>query len=149
MLGRLAKRLRLAGWDTLYERYIADAQLVSRARDEGRLILTRDRRLLLRRGAREGAFLLHANAVDDQWREMLARWPGLVVGPIFSRCAECNTPIEAADRDAVRELVPPYVYRTHENFYRCPGCGRIYWPGTHLPKIRALLGRPAPTSREG
>lgn len=141
MLGRLAKRLRLGGWDTKYESFIHDADLVRRAAAEGRIILTRDRRLMLRRGARGTAFLLHANGVDDQWRELTAHWPALTAGDAFSRCAECNTPIESVDREDVRDRVPPYVYRTQDKFFACPGCGRIYWPGTHVPKILALIGR--------
>lgn len=141
MLGRLAKRLRLSGWDTRYESYIADADLLRQAAAEGRMILTRDRRLMLRRAARDAAILLRADRVDDQWRELTARWPGLTAGAAFSRCAECNALIAAVDRDAVCERVPPYVFRTHDQFFACPGCGRVYWSGTHIPKILALLGR--------
>lgn len=141
MLGRLARRLRLSGWDTRYETAIDDAELVRQAAADGRIVLTRDRRLMLRRGARGAAFLLRANRVDDQWRELTARWPELVTGDAFSRCAECNARIEGVEREAVRERVPPYVYRTQETFYACPGCGRVYWPGTHIPRILRLIGR--------
>lgn len=138
MLGRLARRLRLAGWDTRYENAVADADLVRRAGEEGRIIVTRDRRLTLRRGAR-GAVLLTANDVAGQWRELVAALPWVTSGPVFSRCAACNAAIAPVDRDAVRERVPPYVYQTQARFFRCPGCGRVYWAGTHLGRIRDWL----------
>lgn len=141
MLGRLVKRLRLRGWDTRYQAAIDDGELVRLAAADGRIILTRDRRLMLRRGARGAAFLLRENRVDDQWRELTARWPELLAGEAFSRCAECNARIQDADAEAVRERVPPYVYRTQERFYACPGCGRVYWPGTHVPRILRLIGQ--------
>jgi uncharacterized protein with PIN domain len=138
MLGRLAKRLRLAGFDMAYERAIDDADLVARAQAEARVILTRDRRLLERRAAR-GGILVRGNYVHEQWTDLAVRLPHLREGAIMSRCAECNTLILPASPEEVRSEVPPYVFQTHREFYRCPGCGKIYWPGTHVGKIRRMI----------
>ena len=138
MLGRLAKRLRLAGFDTLYERSIADADLVTRARAEGRIIVTRDRRLAQRRLARD-AVVLVADRVDAQWREITLRMPDLLHGDALSRCAECNGVLVELPTEEARPLVPPYVAQTQRVFSRCPACGRVYWAGTHVERIRRAL----------
>ena len=142
MLGRLAKRLRLAGFDTAYEKSIEDADLVRKAVDEERVILTRDRRLVLRRAARN-SLLLRGNLVHEQWREVVAGFPMILSGPAFSRCAECNALLQEFPKEALQGIVPPYVFATQPRFWRCLGCKRIYWPGTHIDKIYANLGRGA------
>ncbi len=138
MLGRLARRLRLAGVDTAYERSIGDADLVRRAVAEDRIILTRDHRLVQRRGA-ESALLLSSDDVDEQWSEVVDLYPSVLRGAPFTRCAVCNTPLAATDPAAVRDRVPPYVAATQDRFRTCPRCRRIYWSGTHVARIRRIL----------
>lgn len=142
MLGRLAKRLRLAGFDTVYENWIADADLVRKAVDEDRVILTRDRRLVLRRAAKN-SLLLQSEVVNQQWQEMVVAFPVILNGPALSRCAECNALLHEFPKEALESNVPPYVYATQARFWRCTGCERIYWPGTHLEKILRNMGRGA------
>jgi hypothetical protein len=141
MLGRLARRLRLAGFDTAYESRIDDGVLVARAAREGRIILTRDRRLVERRAAR-GALLLTSTSIDDQWLELLGRFPEVAGGPIFSRCSACNVLLGAITPEEARPRVPPHVYQTQPVFLQCPRCQRVYWFGTHVERIRrAVQGR--------
>lgn len=132
MLGRLAKWLRILGFDTLYSPARQDADIVRLARAERRLILTRDRAMAHRRGVR--VFLLHSDEVEKQVREVMV---GLGLSPAnsLSRCPECNGELEPVKKAEVKDLVPPYVYKTQRNFHRCPNCGRIYWQGTHVARI--------------
>lgn len=127
MLGRLARWLRLMGYDTLYWREGSDLELVRQAQAEGRLIVTRDRQLAGRRGVH--ALLIGAETLDAQIAEASAALGGRPAP--FSRCPECNAPLEGLTHDAARDLVPPYVWQTQSAFRRCAGCGRIYWKGTH------------------
>jgi uncharacterized protein with PIN domain len=83
--------------------------------------------------------LLRANGTPGQLRELVAalgvaRHPGLL-----TRCTVCNTRLRAATADQVEERVPAYVRSTQRDFRACPGCGRVYWPGTHRPGILAAL----------
>jgi len=137
MLGRLARWLRLLGYDAAYWRTGSDDELIRRARAEGRLILTRDHELAGRRGVQ--ALLIAAETLDGQIAEARA-----ALGPAgspepFSRCPTCNGRLVDLPRDAARDLVPPYVWHTQLHFRRCPDCGRIYWKGTHFPGMAARL----------
>jgi hypothetical protein len=132
MLGRLAKWLRLLGYDAEYWRAGSDEALIDRARAEERLIITRDRMLAGRRGV--VALFIRSETLDGQIAEVRAA-VGEASEP-FSRCAECNVALVELPHAAARELVPPYVWHTQPSFRRCPGCGRVYWKGTHWPMLQ-------------
>jgi uncharacterized protein with PIN domain len=132
MLARLARWLRLLGADVLFDPRLSGDKLLGRARAEGRVTLTRDKRL---RTAPD-ALYLEDNLFRDQLREVLARFPFDPRRGAFTRCSHCNEPLAAADRDSVARRVPPFVYASQERFSRCPRCGRVYWGATHLERIR-------------
>jgi uncharacterized protein with PIN domain len=131
MLGRLARWLRLMGYDTAYWRDGSDLALIRQALAEHRLIVTRDRQLAGRRGIR--AVLVASESLDGQIAEMrsvLASW--VAAAPeAFTRCPECN--------GRLYDLVPPYVWYTQHLFRRCPDCGRVFWKGTHWPGMQSRL----------
>ena len=100
------------------------------------MLLTRDHELAARRGLR--TLLIRSEGLEEQVREVqeaLAPPPD----PALSRCAVCNRVLEIVPPSAVADRVPAYVLRAHSEFRRCPGCGRVYWPGTHLRKMRAQM----------
>jgi len=138
MLGRLARWLRLLGYDTAYWRDGSDEALIRQARAEDRLILTRDHQLAGRRGVR--ALLVAAETLDAQIAEVRTALAPLGSAPQpFTRCPECNGSLANLPRPAARDLVPPYVWHTQLEFRRCPDCGRVYWKGTHWPAMAARL----------
>ena len=136
MLGSLARWLRILGYDVTYPRQADDNELVRLARAEGRILLTRDVALARRRGLR--AFLIESKGLEEQIRQVVRHWGPPPEGP-FSRCPVCNTPLHKVDKEEVKSRVPPYVFRTQENFHLCPGCGRVYWPGTHWNEMRRKI----------
>jgi uncharacterized protein len=136
MLGRLARWLRALGYDTVYRRDAADRQLLGLALREDRRLLTRD--AALARLAREHALLIRGDALDDQLRQVVDAC-GLPEPALLTRCLECNLPLEPIGRSAARDRVPPYTFATQGEFQTCPGCGRVYWPGTHAAGILARL----------
>lgn len=136
MLGRLARWLRVLGYDTLYSADADDAALVRRALAEDRILLTRDVELARRRGVR--VILISDDRVEEQLREMVKTLP-LTADKAFSRCLNCNAPLVEFDRVQARDLVPPYVFATQTRFRRCPGCGKVYWRGTHWAHMVATL----------
>ena len=136
MLGRLAKWLRLLGYDTAYDNAATDPELARRARAEGRVLLTRDHELAARRGLR--TLLICSQVLEEQIREVRASL-GPPPQPALSRCAVCNSVLDPVSPNQVAQRVPPYVLRTQTEFRRCPGCGRVYWPGSHLQAMRAQV----------
>lgn len=141
MLGRLAKWLRVLGYDVVYDRRISDDDLITRARREGRVLLTRDTRLVQRRLA--GEHMLIASDDPEEQLAQMVKDCGLELAPerFLSRCLRCNEATVKADREAVKELVPPYVFQTQRTFSQCAGCGRIYWRATHVDGILERLRR--------
>jgi len=139
-LGKLARHLRLAGFDCLWRDDWDDADLVALAVSESRILLTRDKGVLRRRALREGRFV-RATESEAQLAEV-ARVYGLrgVLRP-FSRCRECNLPLEEVPKKNVEAALPPRVRAQYARFKRCAGCARVYWEGTHYTRLRGVLER--------
>ena len=134
MLGKLAKRLRMLGFDTLYEVGTPDRELLKISREQGRILLTRDTALLKIRGV-NGLFV-RSTKYKEQVKQVIKDLKLKVEkDKIFSRCAECNAEIKEIEKLKVKDKVPEYTFKTHEKFYICPGCKRVYWKGTHLDKL--------------
>jgi uncharacterized protein with PIN domain len=132
MLGRLAKWLRLLGYDTEYDNEASDLELARRARSEGRILLTRDRELAARRGLR--TLLIESQVLVEQVRQVEDEL-GPPPDPALTRCSVCNVTLTPTDREEVSDKVPPYVLRTQDDFTICASCGRVYWPGSHMDLI--------------
>lgn len=131
MLGRLARWLRILGCDVAFDPEISDEEIAQRGLREGRVILTRDTRLIRRREVRDNHLFVRGDSYRNQLRQVVAHFridPS--EGP-FRRCVRCNEPLAEVDKAAVAGKVPPYVYRTQESFGSCARCGRIYWKATH------------------
>lgn len=138
MLGRLAKWLRILGYDTAYFPDLDDNQLMRLARAEGRTLLTRDRELTRRRGL--DYLLVESDDLEKQLRQVITELPLEAEQP-FSRCPVCNTLLQQVEKSSVRERVPPFIFRTQDHFSLCPQCNRVYWRGTHWAKMRKELAR--------
>jgi uncharacterized protein with PIN domain len=137
-LGKLSRWLRIIGQDSVWEREIGDDELLKRAREEGRIVLTRDTRLHLKAGDVE-VVLLDANYPAHQLREVVERFRDGIEIRVFSRCVACNSDIEDIDKSEVEGKVPPFVFKTQERFTRCRGCGKIYWQATHRERVEVQL----------
>lgn len=138
MLGRLARWLRLLGYDATYGPQLGGPALLRHARAEQRIVLTRDHRLARRRTA-VTLHLIGADAFRTQLCDVVTTF-GLDPGArLLTRCSRCNHLLEPATATTVADLVPPYVLNTQGRFARCPSCRRIYWPATHDERIRAEL----------
>jgi len=137
-LGSLARWLRFAGYDTRFEPGLGAATLAAHARAEGRWLLTCDLRVASAAGPR--VLLLQRRGAAAQVGELRVRL-GLRSDPerFFTRCAECNGELREVSREAVAARVPPFVAVHADRFRACPGCGRVYWPGTHVGKIARRL----------
>jgi len=135
MLGRLAKWLRLLGFDVLYYPAIEDRQVIKISREQERTILTRDTRMLQCKAVKAAVFI-RSDHIADQLLEM-KNILDFQAPDLADRCAVCNKRLRAAvDRDEIKDLVPDYVYHNYNSFMRCSNCGKIYWEGSHYKNIR-------------
>jgi len=141
-LGGLARLLRMAGFDTLHDNAYADDAIRRIAAAESRVILTRDRALLMCRDVTHGCYV-RALKPPAQFAEVVERLQLAARMAPFTRCLHCNLPLAEVDRDAVRQRVPEMVERTYALFRTCEGCRRIYWEGSHWLRMRELLERVA------
>jgi uncharacterized protein with PIN domain len=144
-LGKLARHLRMAGFDTLYGNDWDDDGIVRLAALQKRTILTRDKGML-RRGDVDRGYFVRATESEAQLAEILTRLQLENAVAPFTRCRECNTPLEDVPRDAVLDRLPEKVRALYDRFRRCPGCERIYWEGTHFERMKGVLAR---TSNRG
>lgn len=139
MLGRLARWLRLLGYDTLYLGDVEDHVLAKVATAQRRVLLTRDTELAERKGFDK--VLICSGNLREQLIQVMEELSLKVEGSPFSRCLVCNQRLVPVDKQSVRGEVPAYVFATQEEFVRCLGCDKVYWPGTHLDRIREELGK--------
>jgi uncharacterized protein with PIN domain len=129
-LGKLTRNLRLLGYDVCYETHQKDQQIVHRAQKDARVILTRDRNLLMRTPIQWGHWLQETDP-RKQVVEVLQRWGKREDAAAFSRCMECNEPLEMLPIDQVHQRVPEDVRERQHSVWHCPRCNRIYWQGSH------------------
>jgi uncharacterized protein with PIN domain len=126
---KLARHLRLLGYDAFCEEW-KDAQIVRTASEEQRIILTRDRNLLMRSSIRWGQWLQHEDPAV-QVVEVLRRWGSRNDIQAFSRCMECNALLVNVMLDEVEQEIPRDVIKRQMTVWQCPQCKRVYWQGSH------------------
>jgi len=141
MLHGLARWLRAAGYDAAgAHRGADDRSLIARTAAEGRLLLTRDRAIAHHRAARGRAVILDHDTLDALAREVRERLGVNWLHAPFTRCLICNVPLEPA-RPADLARLPGDTAARHGPLRRCPSCKRVYWPGSHIRRMRARLER--------
>jgi uncharacterized protein len=140
MVARLARWLRLIGADVICDPSIDGPSMLRLARERGRVMLTRDKRLKLA----PDVMYLESNNVREQLRQVLARFPFDTRRYAFTRCSRCNHPLTPVTRELVARRVPPFVYARADRFAECEGCGRIYWNATHTERARQAIEALAP-----
>jgi uncharacterized protein with PIN domain len=138
MLGRLAKWLRVAGFDVLYSNRFSDEELIAISNREGRVLLSRDTRLLIRKPVKEFIFL-ESQDIQMQIRQVFATMRILSLSFPLTRCLSCNEALIETARESVRDSVPVFVYKTQMRFKSCPKCGKIFWAGTHRSSVIRTL----------
>ena len=140
-VGKLAKWLRMIGYDTRLFDHRDDKYLIHLALIENRIIITRDTRMMQLRVIAIGkikALLILSDNPNEQMRQVITE---LELNPnfsVFSLCLECNQLLIMINKNQVQDKVPPYVYRSQSEYVECPNCHRIYWKGTHW---QAMLER--------
>ena len=129
-LAKVAKYLRIVGIDTLYFREISDDRLLEIAKEQNRIVLTRDRELANRS---ERVYYVPKGTILEVVQDVLHRF-GCRCEPL-TRCLVDNTPLQKVEKDEVIDRLPPKVRALFNDFWRCPTCGRIYWHGSHYERM--------------
>ena len=137
-LGRLARYLRMLGYDALWQRDACDAEIANVAAAEHRIVLTRDVGLLKRRTVTHG-YYVRALEPPRQLAEVIQRLDLARSAAPFSRCLRCNALLEVVSKEGVASALPPLVREREDAFRRCPSCGRIYWAGSHHRRMERLV----------
>ena len=133
MVGKLARYLRIAGYDVAYFNDASDDFILKTAMKEDRIVLTRDTLMLERRQFTSGSIKSVFISDDDLRKQLLQVRSELNIslGPDLTRCLICNDMLVKVLKKDVRNKVPPFVYSTQDKFMHCSGCGKFYWRGTH------------------
>ena len=139
MLGRLATWLRILGYDAAYFRG-EDRDLLAQAWREGRILLTRDTRLLTRRRL-PPHLAIAGDRVAEQLQQVVCAFGLTPARPPARRCPRCNLLLAAQDKAAMAGRVPDFVWSRHDRFWACPGCRRVYWAGSHRQRMDQVLRR--------
>jgi uncharacterized protein with PIN domain len=137
--GKLARWLRMMGYDALFFNDIEDGRLVDMAMKEGRVVVTRDTQIAKRRVATNGSLRVILTRDDDPRRQLLQVMKELSLDcrqTQFTRCLECNRRLKPRSKEEVKDLVPPYVFSTQAQYMQCPSCNRVYWQGTHWQRMK-------------
>lgn len=137
-LGRLAAYLRMLGFDCLYRNDYEDAALARLSVAEHRILLTRDRRLLMLKQVTHG-YYVRARLPREQLVEVMTRFDLFRARRPFTRCLHCNGLIQPVDKEAVLEHLLPRTREYYEKFWQCARCGKIYWKGSHYRRMQRLL----------
>lgn len=138
MLGKLAKWLKILGFDAVFFSKIEDSELLEMAKNEGRILLSRDNGLLEKsRGIR--TLLIQSEDWNHQIEQVLDEFRLWQDIQPYSRCIECNTELKDLPKDRARNLVTPFVYEKVDEFAICPSCGRVFWKGTHHQDMEVKL----------
>lgn len=143
-LGRLAAYLRMLGFDAAYGNSASDQELARSSVDEHRILLTRDRGLLMRSAVTHG-YWLRETAPRRQTAEIVRRFDLARRIEPFTRCMACNSPLVPALKEEITGRIPPGVAAGREEFRECPACRRVYWQGTHYQRMRRWIDELAAT----
>jgi len=137
-LGRLANYLRMLGFDTLYRNDFDDPELARIANGEERILLTRDQGLLKRNLVTHGYWLRETDP-RHQLVEVLQRFNLFKASKPFNRCLLCNGRLVSVPKASIADRIPPKAFQYYDEFYLCEECGKLYWEGSHVQRMRQLI----------
>jgi uncharacterized protein len=137
-LGKLAVFLRMLSFDAEYRNDIQDEELASRSSSEGRILLTRDRGLLMRSTVTRG-YCLRSLDQKVQVREVMDRYNLYPLTRPFTRCLRCNAPLNQVEKKEVEDQLEPLTRRYYEEFHQCSQCGKVYWKGSHYERMQGFI----------
>jgi uncharacterized protein len=146
-LGKLAAYLRMLGFDALYRNDYEDRQLAEVAEMEGRILLSRDRRLLMRKQVQAG-YCVRKHNPQDQLKDVLNRFRLYSHIRPFQRCIRCNARLEKVSKEQVLDMLEPLTKLYYSSFSICPACHQVYWPGSHYEHMQRMIQKIIPEDEQ-
>ncbi len=139
-LGKLARLLRLLGFDSFYRNNLTDEEIIEISTDERRIILTRDRGILKNKTVTHGYFIRNSNP-EIQASEVCQRFDLYSRIQPFQRCLNCNGLIQPVKKDKIKEFLLPQTRQAFHEFFQCRNCQQIYWKGSHYQRMQEKIER--------
>lgn len=139
-LGKLARLMRLCGFDTLYRNDYDDPEIIELSVSQKRIILTRDRALLHSRKVTHGYCIRSMDAIE-QLSEVIRRFDLKEIMAPFSRCLSCNGMLHSIDKESIFDQLEPKTEKYYDSFFQCDRCGKIFWRGSHLERLEEVIRR--------
>lgn len=143
MLGNIARKLRLLGYDSQYFSDIDDRKLIDSAKKEDRIIISKDEELI-KKAQKFGIRSVHITKEDevDQFFEIInAVNLKIQITGDTARCPKCNSLTESIDKNIIKERIPQGVLKSNDKFWKCKCCNQIYWEGTHIKNLQEFVGK--------
>jgi len=137
-LGKLARLLRMLGFDTKYDPSIDREQLIKKSKNEGRIIISRSRELMKNNEVTHG-YCLTETAPGEQLKKILSRFDLTDEIIPFSRCFICNSTLESIEKSEIVDRLPPKVRKSQQDFTICPNCNKLYWKGSHYKMMKNFI----------
>jgi len=137
-LGRLARYLRMLGFDVLYKNNFDDDEIVKISLDKKRTILTKNRRLLKRNDVTH-SYWVRGDKIKEQVVEIINRFDLKKLIKEFTRCTECNSILKSISKSEIINKLPPKVSDSQKSFSICPSCKKLYWKGTHHQRMLSFI----------
>ena len=137
-IGKLARYMRMLGFDTLYNNQFEDPEIIRISNNEKRIILTHDLEILKHNRVARG-YYLRSQDPNEQLQEVIQKFDLLSEIAPFSRCMECNGKMEAIDKNEIRTLVEEDTWEIFTDFYQCNSCKKIYWKGSHYERMNEMI----------
>lgn len=137
-LGKLARYMRMIGLDTMYENNSDDNDLIEISIQENRILLTRDKGILMNNKVTLGSYVYSSNS-KKQLTEVIRKFQLRSQIKPFSRCMECNGEIKISDKSSILHLLKPLTKKYYNEFYMCSDCGKIFWKGSHYKRMKLLI----------
>ena len=144
MLGNIAKKLRLLGYDSQYFSDIDDKELIKIAKKENRIIISKDEGLI-KRSQKLGIRSIHITKKEEieQFLEIITsiNLKRIQINGNSARCPKCNSLTESIDKNSIKEKIPQGVFNSNDNFWKCKCCNQLYWEGTHIKNLQEFVGK--------
>ena len=137
-LGKLARYLRMIGFDTLYENNSEDTELIEISNRENRILLTRDKGILMNSKLTHGSYIYNHNS-KKQLAELIKKFQLQKQTKPFSRCIECNGEMKIVSKNSIQHLLNPLTNKYFNEFYMCTNCEKIYWKGSHYDRMKKFI----------
>ncbi len=144
MLGNIARKLRLLGYDSQYFSDIDDEKLIDSARKEKRIIISKDEELI-KKAQKLGMRSIHITKEEEieEFLEIInsVNLKRIQINGNIARCPKCNSLTESVDKEIIKERIPQGVLKLNDKFWICKCCNQIYWEGTHIKNLQEFVGK--------